>query len=141
MVIKLSVGNCSTDNFAPCSCYNDSTVSALTGVVCNRIPVKTVNTIFKKVKTYYIDQLTLTPCEEDDEIVANVIGNHTVRTLTINCPDRFEKLKINSAAFSQTKKTTETLKMQHNAVNTCVKQSLQRSFNYVANFPSMLLPV
>lgn len=45
--------------------------------------------------------------------MANILGNHAVGILTINCPDRSNKLKINSPALSQTKSATDTLNIQN----------------------------
>lgn len=94
-----------TNPFYPCK---SSTSSGQSSVVCDGVRINTVKTVFNRIKTpYYIDRLTLILNNRDYQITYNIIGNHSIGTIILNCPNRNKNpLVVNQNAFTLTKSST-----------------------------------
>jgi len=104
----------STDPFYPCQTSTDDT-NIFGGIInfavlCNNITGKRVKTAFENSKIYRIVRFVFKlRNKKDQNIPANVIGNHSIGEISIHCPGKQSPLRVNSAAFSLTKLFTETL--------------------------------
>ena len=115
MIIGFVVGQCPTDTLTPCTCSSSSSdTSLVNAVICNRVSLTQVKSVFtNNIKTYYIPSLVLTPSPSDSIIIANVTANHTIGSLTINCPNRITPLQVDPSAFINTKLATSSLSVQN----------------------------
>lgn len=101
-----------TDPFYPCQ---SSVEYGKWSVVCHRVPVNKVKSVFMKVKSpFNIAQLLLTPNGQDYQVISNIIGNHSIETITLNCPNRKNNpLVVQQNAFTLTESSTTELNIEN----------------------------
>ena len=123
----------STDPFSPCeSEYIPS--DGLT-VYCDGVAAETIRAVFNKVKTpVYIDELVLTPKTKQPNVISNIIGSHTIGTITLSCAIRkTTPLIVDKAAFTSSKLVTKTLNIDNCDLNQ-VDWSFLRGFSSLSTF-------
>jgi len=85
---------------------------------------KRVKTAFQNSKIYRIDQFVFNLGNKKDQYIpGNVIGNHSIGMITLQCSGKNSPLRVDSAAFSLTKLFTDTLN-----ISNCNLQYLDWSF-------------
>jgi len=110
------------DPFYPCQ--SSTSTDGILSVLCNNITGKRVRTAFERSKIYRIDQFVFKlENNKDQNIPANVIGNHSIGKITIHCPGKNSPLRVDSAAFSLTKLATKSL-----TISNCNLKYLDWSF-------------
>lgn len=118
------------EDYSPCTC--DQTSVGAINVICDQVPILTVQQVFSRTSAKDLNSLRLTiSSTEISSFPADLLGGSRTNGLTINCPVASNSLVLDDNAFRSTETLTKSVLISGCDLNQ------QPNFAFLSGFQSL----